>query len=40
MHRGMRKDGLWRFLKLFEFRFNFRALNPFDRLSALFRLLF
>jgi transposase len=40
MHRGVRKDKLWRFLKLFEFRYNFRALNPFDRLSALFRLLF
>lgn len=40
MYRGVRKDRLWRFLKLFEFRFKFRALNPFDRLSALFRLLF
>ena len=39
MLRGVRKDKLWRFLKLFEFRFNFRALNPFDRLSALFGLL-
>jgi len=39
MYRGVRKDRLWRFLKLFEFRFNFRALNPFDRLSALFGLL-
>ena len=40
MFRGVRKDKLWRFLKLFEFRFSFRALNPFDRLSALFGLLF
>jgi len=39
MLRGVRKDGLWRFLKLFEFRFNFRTLNPFDRLSALFGLI-
>ena len=39
MLRGVRKDKLWRFLKLFEFRFNFRALNPFDRLSALFGLI-
>lgn len=39
MLRGVRKDKLWKFLKLFEFRFNFRSLNPFDRLSALFGLL-
>lgn len=39
MLRGVRKDGLWKFLKLFEFRFNFRSLNPFDRLSALFGLI-
>jgi len=39
MHRGVRKDRLWRFLNLFEFRFNFRAFNPFDRLSALTGLL-
>ena len=35
MLKGVRKDGLWKFLKLFEFRFNFRSLNPLDRLSAL-----
>ncbi|MDI6892932.1 MAG: IS1595 family transposase [Actinomycetota bacterium] len=35
MLRGVRKDRLWRSLKLFEFRFNFRSLDPFDRLSAL-----
>lgn len=39
MLRGVRKDGLWKFLKLFEFRFNFRSLKPFDRLSALFGLI-
>ncbi|MGC8937164.1 MAG: IS1595 family transposase [Candidatus Methanomethylicaceae archaeon] len=39
MLRGVRKDKLWRVLKLFEFRFDFRDLNPFDRLSALFGLL-
>lgn len=39
MLRGVRKDRLWRFLRLFEFRFKFRSLNPFDRLSALFGLI-
>jgi len=34
MLRGVRKDKLWRPLKLFEFRFNFRNLNPIDRLST------
>lgn len=36
---GVRKDKLWRFLKIFEFRFNLRSLNPFDRLSTLVGLL-
>lgn len=39
MLRGVRKDRLWRFLKLFEFKFKFRSFNPFDRLSALFGLI-
>jgi len=34
MLRGVRKDKLWRPLKLFEFRFVFRDLTPFDKLSA------
>jgi len=34
MFGGVRKDELWRFLKLFEFKFNFRALNPIDGLST------
>ena len=35
-YRGVRKDRLWRLLKILEFRFNLRDLNPFDRLSTLF----
>lgn len=37
--RGVRKNKLWRFLKLFEFRFKFRDLNPLTRLSALLGLI-
>jgi len=34
MFRGVRKDNLGKPLKLFEFGFNFRKLNPIDRIST------
>ncbi|KXA99200.1 hypothetical protein AKJ42_03575 [candidate division MSBL1 archaeon SCGC-AAA261C02] len=34
--RGVRKDNLWKPLKIFEFNFNFRDLNPLERLSNFF----
>lgn len=32
--RGVRKDNLWKPLKIFEFNLNFRELSPFQRLSS------
>jgi len=34
--RGIRKDNLWKYLKIFEFDFNHRNLNPFQKLTNLF----
>lgn len=33
--RGVRKDNLWKFLKIFEFKHNFRAFDPFQKLRSL-----
>ncbi|KXA99813.1 hypothetical protein AKJ40_02410, partial [candidate division MSBL1 archaeon SCGC-AAA259M10] len=34
--RGVRKDNLWKYLKIFEFDFNLRELDPFQKLTCLF----
>ncbi|KXA91293.1 hypothetical protein AKJ57_01765 [candidate division MSBL1 archaeon SCGC-AAA259A05] len=34
--RGVRKDNLWKYLKIFEFDFNLREYNPFQKLTCLF----
>jgi len=34
------KDNLWKYLKIFEFDFNHRNLNPFQKLTNLFQSMF